>query len=183
MAFAASLKVILGLALARTDTTGSATVLIAFLPSNNSALSCILNSFRGRSCRPAATRISGSTLGSTFAGSPSARVSKASTALFSCSIFLASLFRGFRERLGIGTLHARPQAAQRAELQLFHRAFGFANLPHHFLNPFLLHEPQHHDPPLFPAQPIDQPKPNFPPLYFFKFHGPGGGRLDLLAPD
>src|SRR5258708_1803301 len=154
MALAASLKVILGLALVRTDTTGSATVLIAFLPSNNSALSRILNSFRGRSRRPEATRTSGSTLGSTFEGLPSSRVSKASTARFSCSIFLASLLRGFRERLGIGTLHARPQAAQCAELQLLHRAFGFADLPRHFLDTFLFHEPQHHHPPLFDGQSI-----------------------------
>ena len=39
-----------------------------------------------------------------------------STAWFSCSIFFASPGPGFRERLGIGTLQARPQTAEGAEL-------------------------------------------------------------------
>src|SRR5580658_5924016 len=129
---------------------GSATVLIVFLPPSNSDLSRTLISSRGKSRKPAATRTSGSTLASTFAGLPSARANNTSTARFRCSIFFASLFRGSfggpRERLGIGTLHARPQTRQRAELQLLHRAFRLADLPRHFLNAFLFHEPQYNHP-------------------------------------
>src|SRR5258708_777122 len=134
---------------------------MVLLPSRNSDFSRTLNSSRGMPRKSAATRPSGSTLASTLAGLLSALASKASTARFSCSIFLVSLFRGFRERLGIGTLHARPQTRQRAELQLLHRAFSLANLPRHFLNAFLLHDPQHHNPPLLGRQTI--PHPNHPP--------------------
>src|SRR5580658_4285105 len=163
MALAGSLKVNLGVAIGRTDTTGGATALIAFLPSSNSDLSLVLNSSRGRPRKSAATRTSGSTFASSFAGLPSVLASRAFTARFNCSIFFVSWFRGLlfplpRERLGIGTLHARPQAAEGAELQLLHRAFRLANLPRYFLNAFLLHEPQHHDPPLFRRQTIDETK-------------------------
>src|SRR5580658_4499480 len=162
---------------------GSATVLIVFLPPSNSDLSRTLNSSRGKSRKPAATRTSGSTLASTFAGLPSARANNTSTARFRCSIFFASLFRGLlfrgslfrgsfggpRERLGIGTLHARPQTRQRAELQLLHRAFRLADLPRHFLNAFLFHEPQHNHTLLLGGQCIDQPKQSGPPFHLFKF--------------
>src|SRR6202035_674991 len=104
--------------------------------------------------KSAATCTSGSTDVSTLGGLPPALASKASTARFNCSIFLASFLPGFRERLGIGTLQARPQTAKRAELQLLHRAFGLTDLPRHFLNAFLVHKPQHHPPPLFGRQSI-----------------------------
>src|SRR5580658_5033629 len=171
---------------------GSATVLIVFLPPSNSDLSRTLNSSRGKSRKPAATRTSGSTLASTFAGLPSARANNTSTARFRCSIFFASLFRGllfrgslfrgsfggFRERLGIGTLHARPQARQRAELQLLHRAFGLANLPRHFLNAFLFHKPQHHHALLLSGQRVDQPKQSCPPFHFFELSVAGRRGVD-----
>src|SRR5437879_12861261 len=106
---------------------GSATVLIVLLPSSNSDFNRVLNSSRGRLSKSAAIRTKGSMLASTLGGLPSARASKASTALFSCSIFCASLFFGFRVCLGIGPLHSRPQAAQLSESQLLHRAFCLAN--------------------------------------------------------
>src|SRR5580700_11134324 len=146
---------------------------MVFLPSSSSDLSRALNFSRGRLRKFAARRASGSTLASTFAGLPSDRVSNTSTARFSCSAFLASLFRGlfggFRERLGIGTLHARPQTRQRAELQLLHRAFRLADLPRHFLNAFLFHEPQYNHTLLLGGQCIDQPKQSGPPFHLFKF--------------
>src|ERR1700726_1675661 len=155
MALAASLKVNLGTAAGRTFVMGSATVDIVFLPCNSSDLTRVLNSSRGKSRKSAAMRTSGSTLASTWGGLPSDRASKASTAWFSCSILLASLSRGFRERLGIGTLHSRPQGGERSKLQLLHRALGLPDLPPSFLNAFLLDEAQHHNPPLFHRQRLD----------------------------
>src|SRR5580698_10967227 len=153
---------------------------MVFLPSSNSDLSRALNFSRGRSRKSAARRTSGSTLASTFAGPPSDRASSASTARFSCSTFFASPFGGFRERLGIGTLHARPQARQRAELQLLHSAFGLADLPRHFLNAFLFHEPQHHHAPLFDRQRFDQAKQSCLALHFFEFRALSRRGFDLL---
>src|SRR5580692_1244910 len=185
MALAGSLKANLGVATGRTETTGGATALMAFLPPSNSDLSLVLNSSRGRPRKSAATRTSGSTLASSFAGFPSVLASSASTARFNCSIFFAWLFRGRflplpRERLGIGTLHARPQAAEGAELQLLHCAFRLANLPRHFLNAFLLHEPQHHDPPLLRRQTIDEAKQASPPLHFFEIHARSWREFDVF---
>src|SRR5580693_10181238 len=151
---------------------------MVFLPSSNSDLSRALNFSRGRSRKSAARRTSGLTLASTFAGLPSDRASSASTARFSCSTFFASPFGGFRERLGIGTLHARPQARQRAELQLLHRAFGLANLPRHFLNAFLFHKPQHHHALLLSGQRVDQPKQSCPPFHFFELSVAGRRGVD-----
>src|SRR5580704_4498896 len=159
---------------------GSATVLMVFLPSSNSDFSRALNSSRGKSRNSLAMRSSGSTLVSTFAGLPYARATINSTALFSCSIFFASPFPGPRERLGIGTLHARPQTCQRAKLQLLHSAFRLADLPRHFLNTFLLHEPQHYHPTLLHRQRVDQPKQSSPPLHFLEFHATSRRRRDLL---
>src|SRR5260370_20232891 len=157
---------------------GSATVLMVYLPSSNSDFSRVLNSSRGRLRKSAATSTRGSTIASTFGSLPSARASKVSTAWFNCSIFLASLFPGSffplpRERLGIGTLHARPQTAKRAELQLLHRAFALADFPRHFLDAFLFHEPQHHHSLLLGRQQIHQTKQRCPALHFFKFHALG----------
>src|SRR5579862_6905366 len=109
---------------------------IGFLPLSsdfNRALKLAL----GRLRKSAAMRTSGSI----SAPAPRTRPSffaanMASTAWFSCSIFFGSPFPGFRERLGIGTLHARPQCRQCAKLQLFHRAFGLAYFPRHFLDAF-----------------------------------------------
>src|SRR5580700_6208640 len=164
---------------------GSATALIVFLPCSNSDLSRALNSSRGRSRKLAATRTRGSMAASVFAGLPSAPVNMASTARFSCSICFMSFLRGsflpgFRERLGIGTLHARPQSAEGAELQLLHGTFGLANLPRHFFNAFLLHEPQHDYAPLFGGQRIDQTKQRRPAFHFFKFGAGGGNGIDQL---
>src|SRR6266404_2416759 len=159
---------------------GSATVLIVFLPSSSSDFNRALNSSRGRLSKSAAIRTKGSTLASTLGGLPSARASKASTARFSCSIFFASLFFGFRERLGIGTLHARPQAAQRAELQLLHRAFSLANFPRHFLDASLLDEPQHHHTPLFGGQSIHQSKQSGPALHCLKLRAVRHCGFDLF---
>src|ERR1700722_3530284 len=117
-------------------------VAIVFFPSNcdfNRALKLAL----GRLRNSAAMRTSGSISASAFGACPSVRASMASTALFSCSIFLLSLFPDCRERLGIGTLHARSQSVDGSELQLCHRAFGLANLPRDFLDAFLLHKTQH----------------------------------------
>src|SRR4029077_15502080 len=97
-------------------------------------------------------------LASTFAGLPSARASNKSTARFNCSIFFGSWLRGFRERLGIGTLHARAQAAEGAELQLLYCALGLADLPCHFLNALLPHDPQAPPPPLLRRQRIHKSK-------------------------
>ena len=69
------------------------------------------------------------------------------------------------------------KAAQRAELQLLHCAFGLANLPRHFFNAFLFHEPQHHHAPLFLWQTIHQPKQRCPALHFFNFHAAGRARI------
>src|ERR1700738_2593169 len=140
MALAASLKVNLGAAAGPTFVMGSATVDIVFLPSNSLDLRRVLNSSRGKSRKSAAMRSSGSTPVSTWRGLSSDRASKASTARFSCSIWLASWSRGGRERLGMGTLHARAQVAERAKLQLLHRTLGLAHLLRYFLNAFLLHE-------------------------------------------
>src|SRR5260370_23888646 len=155
MALAASLKVNLGTAARRTFVMASATVDIVFLPSHSADLSRVLNSSRGKARKSAAMRTSGSTLASTWGGLPSDRASKASTARFSCSILLASWSRGFRERLGIGTLHSRPQGGERSKLQLLHRPLGLADLLRHFLNTFLFDEAQHHNPPLFHRQRLD----------------------------
>src|ERR1700726_178916 len=128
MALAASLKVNLRTAAGRTLVMGSATADIVSLPSNSSDSSRFLNSSRGKSCKSAAMRTSGSTLAPTGGGLRSDRASQASTAWFSCSILLASLSRGFRERLGIGTLHSRPQGGECSKLQLLYRTFGLADL-------------------------------------------------------
>ncbi len=105
----------------RTFVTGSATVDIRFLPPNsdfNRALKLALGRLRKSAAMRTRGSISAAPAFVSFSRSnrPSFRASIASTALFSCSIFLVSSFPGFRERLGIGTLHARPQAAERAEL-------------------------------------------------------------------
>src|ERR1700730_1883724 len=155
MALAASLKVNLGTAAGRRFVMGSATVDIVFLPSNSADLSRVLNSSRGKSRKSAAMRNSGSTLASTSGGLPSERASTASTAWFSCSLLLASLSRGFRERLGMGTLHSPPQGGERSKLQLLHRTLGLADLLRYLLNTFLLDEAQHHNPPLFHRQRLD----------------------------
>src|ERR1700730_697095 len=149
MALAASLKVNLGTAAGRTFVMGSATVDIVFLPCNSSDLTRVLNSSRGKSRKSAAMRTSGSKLASTWGGLPSDPASKASRAWLSCSILLASLSRGFRERLGMGTLHSRPQGGERSKLQLLHRTLGLADLLRHLLDTFLLDEAQHHNPALF----------------------------------
>src|SRR5579863_2654347 len=120
MALAGSRNANLGDADTRTAGTGSATVDIRFFPPNsdfNRALKLAL----GRLRNSAATRRSGSISAATFGGLPSVRASIDSTAWLSCSIFfwsslLWSLLPGFRERLGIGTLHARAQTRERAEL-------------------------------------------------------------------
>src|SRR5258708_15222681 len=133
MAAAAFLNDKRGDALVRTAVTGSATVDIRFLPSN-SDFRRVLKLSRGKLRRSAAIRNRGAIPASTFGALPSARDSIASTALSSCSIFFVSLlpgFPGFRERLGIGTLHSRPQAGERAELQLLHRTLSLTNLPRH----------------------------------------------------
>src|SRR5579864_6786956 len=98
-------------------------------PPSNSDFSLVLKLSRGRSRRSAAMRTRGSIPGSALPTLPSLRASIASKALLSCSIFFVSLFPGFRERLGIGTLHARPQTAERAELQLLHCTLSLADLP------------------------------------------------------
>src|SRR5271157_3410380 len=160
MALAGSRNANLGDALMRTAATGSATVDISFFPPN-SDFNLALKLALGRLRNSAAMRTRGSMPDSTFGGLPSTRANIASTALLSCSIFFCS-FPGFllpeRERLGIGTLHARPQAAERAELQLLHRALSLANLPRHVLNTFLLDKPQHHHAPLLGRQTIHQTK-------------------------
>src|ERR1700735_637115 len=115
MAFAASRKVNLGLALVRLMTTGSERLDVFFLPSH-ADLSRALKLSRGRPRRSAAMRSSGSIPASPFGALPSVRASIASRALSRCPIFFESSFPGFRERLGIGTLHARPQTVERAEL-------------------------------------------------------------------
>src|SRR5216684_6000201 len=171
MALAASLNVNLGLAPIRTAAIGSATVLIVFLPSNNSVFSLVLNPSRGKSRRSAAMRTSGSMLASNLGSVPSFRTSNRSTVRFSCSIFLASIFAsifasffrgsffpGFRERLGIGTPQSRSQRAERAKLQLLHRALGLANFPRHFLDALLFHEPQHHHATLLDRQRVYEPE-------------------------
>src|SRR5580700_9062700 len=169
---------------------GSATALIILLPCSNSDLSRALNSSRGRSRKLAATRTRGSMAASAFGGLPTTRKSMASIARFSCSICLVSFFfrsifprsplPGFRERLGIGTLHARPQSAEGAELQLLHGTFGLADLTRHFFNAVLLHEPQHDYAALFGGQRIDQTKQRRPAFHFFKFGAGGGNGIDQL---
>src|SRR4030081_1514911 len=131
---------------------GSATADILFLPSNF-VFNRALNSCCGKLRKSAAMRTSGSMPASSLPSLPSARANIASMARFSCSIFFASilfastffasiflrsLLPEFRERLGIGTLHARPQAGDGAKLQLLHRALGLADLPRHFFDAFLL---------------------------------------------
>src|ERR1017187_8756247 len=115
MALAAFLNVKLGDATRGALTAGSATADIVFLPSN-SDFSRALKLSRGKARRPAAIRPNGPLPAVALGALPSVRASIASTAWLSRSIFLVSLFPGFRERLGIGTLHARPQTAERAEL-------------------------------------------------------------------
>src|ERR1700733_2032697 len=185
MALATSLKVNLGVAMVRTVTTGSATVLIVFLPSNSSDLSRVLNSSRGRSRKSAAMRTSGARLASTCGSLPSDRASNPSSKRFSCSIlasssFVGSFFPGFRERLGIGTLQARPQTGQGTKLQLFHRTLGLTDLPRHFLDTFLLHKPQHHHSLLLRRQPLHQAKQRRPPFHLFECRAPRRYRLDLV---
>src|SRR5207302_8016474 len=99
----------------------------------------------GRLRNSAAMRTNGSTSAPGFPTRPSLRAIICSSARFNCSIFLLSPFPGFRERLGIRTLHTRPQTGQGPELQLFHRAFSLANLPRHFFDAFLFHEPHYID--------------------------------------
>src|SRR6204780_2234067 len=148
--------IVLAAVLVTGSATCSATVDICFLAPNsdfNRALKVAL----GRLRKSAAMRTSGSTSLAAFAGRPSFRASIESRALFSCSIFFCSAlflppFPGFRERLGIGTLHARPQTRECAKLQLLHRTLSLANLPRHFLDAFFFHKPQHHHPPLFHRQ-------------------------------
>src|SRR5260221_14340470 len=111
----------------REVTTGSATDTGALLD-NNWFFNRSLKFSRGSERRSAAMRTRGFIAASTRPRLPSARESITSTALFSCSIFLESTFfgsllPGCRERLGIGTLQARSQAAEGAELQLLYRAF------------------------------------------------------------
>src|SRR5258708_5152336 len=156
MALAASLKVKRGDATAETAAMGSATVDILLLPSNLD-FSRALKFSRGRSRRSAAMRTRGSTLASSLGSLPSARASNTSTARFSCSIFFASLFPGFRERLGIGIPQSRPQSAERAELQLLHSALGLADLPRHFFDALLLHEPQYDYTPFLDCHRIHAP--------------------------
>src|SRR5579859_5250843 len=120
MALAGSRKANLGDALVRTAETGSATVDMRFVPPNSDFNRALKRAF-GRLRNSAAMRTRGSISADTFGGLPSARASIDSTDLLSCSTFLrSSLFRsplpGFRERLGIGTRHARAQTAERAEL-------------------------------------------------------------------
>src|SRR5215831_7475392 len=119
MALAGSRNANLGAAVVRTAATGSATVDIRFLPPNsdfNRALKLAL----GRLRKSAAMRTKGSISAPDFDTRPSLRASIASSALLSCSIFWPPFFPGSlpgcRERLGIGTLHARLQRAQRAKL-------------------------------------------------------------------
>src|SRR5258708_2012710 len=156
MAAAAFLNDKRGDALVRTAVTGSATVDIGFLPSN-SDFRRVLKLSRGKSRRSAAIRSRGAIAASAFGALPSVRDNIASTALLSCSIFFVSLppgFPGFRERLGIGTLHSSPQTGESAELQLLHRALGLANVPRYLLDTFLLHKPQHNHSPLLGGQRI-----------------------------
>src|SRR5580658_1511060 len=105
---------------------------------------------------------------------PSLRARITSRALLSWSTFFWSIFfsppfPGFRERLGIGTLHSRPQAGESAELQLFHRSLSLANFLRHFLDAFLLDKPQHHHPPLLGRQRVHQPIQSGPPFDFVNF--------------
>src|SRR5208282_2419048 len=180
IAFAASLKVNRGTAAGRTAAgTGTVSVAIFFFPSScdfNRALKLAL----GRLRNSAAMRTNGSISLSTFGPRPSVRASMASTAWFSRSIFFASPLPGFRERLGIGTLHARPQTCQRTELQLLHRAFRLADLPRHFLDTFLLHKPQHHYSLLLRWQRLHQPKQRRPPFHLFEFRSPRRHRIHLF---
>src|SRR5947209_2623638 len=173
MALAGSRKAILGDAVVRTAVTGSATVDISFFPSN-SDFNRALKLSRGRLRNSAATLTKGSISGSVFPGLLSDRPSIVSMLRFSSSTFLLSFFPGSffpgpRERLGIGTLHARPQTAERAELQLLHRAFSFANLPRHFFNTFLFYKPQHNHPFLFRGKRLNQAKQRSPALHVFNF--------------
>src|SRR5580693_3376011 len=165
--------------------TGSATVVIVFFsllfPSSSDFSCCLsraLKSARGKSRNAAAMRTSGSIPASTLATLPSARDSIASTAWLSRSILRRSSFfwppfSGCRERLGIGTLHARSKCRQGAELQLFHRAFALANFLRDFLDAFFFYEAQHHDAPLFRRQGIDEPEQRGPAFDLFNLHGTG----------
>src|ERR1700735_155570 len=164
--------------------TGSATVVIVFfslLPSSTDfsrALSCALKSARGKSRNAAAMRNSGSVPASILAALPAVRDSIDSTAWLSRSSLRSSFFfwppfSGCRERLGIGTLHARSKCCERAELQLFHRAFALANFLRDFLDAFFLHEAQYHDAPLFRRQSIDQPEQRGPAFDLFNLRGTG----------
>src|SRR5205085_2776770 len=144
IALAASLNANLGDAVVRTPATGSATVDIRFLPSS-SDFNRALNIAFGRLRNSAAMRTNGSSSGPIFPTCPSFRAIICSSARFNCSIFFVSPFPGCRERLGIGTLHARPQTGQGPELQLLHSAFCLANLPRYFFDAFLFYEPQYED--------------------------------------
>src|ERR1700740_967103 len=115
MALAVSRNVSLGAADFRAVATGSATVDIRFLPPSsdfNRALKLAL----GRLRKSAAMRTSGSIPAAVVRTWPSLRANIASRALFSCSIFCLPPFPECRERLGIGTLHARLQRSQGAKL-------------------------------------------------------------------
>src|SRR5271165_427320 len=119
MALAGSRKANLGDAVTRTAATGSATVDIRF-PLCNSDFNRALKLSLGRLRISAARRTKGSISAAALLILPSLRAIMASTAWFSCSIFFWSVLLGpplpGRERLGIGTLHARPQRRQGAEL-------------------------------------------------------------------
>src|SRR5260370_3597039 len=181
MALAASLNVNLGTAARATFVMGSATVDIVFLPFDSSDLSRALNSSRGKPRKSAAMRSNAVTLATTLGGLPSERASRASTARFSCSILSPSWSRGFRERLGIGTLHSRPQGVECSKLQLLHRTLGLANLLRHLLNTFLLDEAQHHNPPLFERQRLDETKQRGAPFNFFNLDRTDVRQFDLFG--
>src|SRR5882724_790611 len=126
MAFGAFLKASLGEQKVRTVGVTSVVAMDALLSKFFFRLA--LKSWRGKSRNADATRNNGSRLESAFlmerrAAPPVPReagASIASTAEFSRS---NSRVPG-RERLGIGTLHLRPQLLQGTELQLLHCAFG-----------------------------------------------------------
>src|SRR5450432_2282139 len=104
----------------REVTTGSATDM-EDLPDNSWLFNRCLKSSRGIDYSSSAMRISGFTAASTRPRLPSDRDIIRSTALLNCSIFLGSILfgsplPGCRERLGIGTLQARPKAAEGAKL-------------------------------------------------------------------
>src|SRR6266849_9643478 len=94
---------------------------------------------RGRSRSSTAMRIRGNSSRSSDGGTAPGLARSAVTAWSSCSI---------RERLGIGTLHARPQIFEGAELKLLHGSLGSSELLGNFANAFLLNEAHSNDAPL-----------------------------------